>query len=190
VPSKTHQSRFAGFTLTEAAIVLGIVGLILVSVWVAVAAIYTNMRVSTTSSQLLQIVTNVRKLYAHQQYIEAAADQLSLAALGAIPRGMIDNPTAPLHVRDEWGGEVLFAKQDVLVPGDGFTISMDNIPREGCSQLVFRSTSAGHDVGLVSVAVGASAPILSAAMPIGIADANLACAGGVNNVVFTFLLRS
>lgn len=56
--------RCRGFTLTEAAIVLGIVGLILGAIWVAAASVYGNMRVKRGSEQLLTIAQNVRQLMA------------------------------------------------------------------------------------------------------------------------------
>jgi type II secretory pathway pseudopilin PulG len=58
----TRSLRRRGFTLTEAAIVLGIVGLILGAVWVAANSVYNNMRLRTANEQLLTIAQNVRNL--------------------------------------------------------------------------------------------------------------------------------
>lgn len=54
--------RRRGFTLTEAAIVLGIVGLILGAIWVAAGSVYGNLRMRQASESLLVITQNVRQL--------------------------------------------------------------------------------------------------------------------------------
>ncbi len=60
--SRARKTR--GFTLTEAAIVLGIVGLILGAIWVAAAAVYENMRTNRANEQILKVAQAVRSLYA------------------------------------------------------------------------------------------------------------------------------
>ena len=53
LPTQTtlRRQRRRGFTLTEIAIVLGIVGLILGAIWVAAAAVYNNLRVSHADTE-------------------------------------------------------------------------------------------------------------------------------------------
>src|SRR5580700_11353983 len=67
-----------GFTLTEIAIVLGIIGLILGALWVAAAAVYTNLRTSKTTTQLLTITQNLRALYATSASVDATADMTTI----------------------------------------------------------------------------------------------------------------
>ena len=55
--------RVRGFTLTEVAIVLGIVGIILGSIWIAAAAVYRNMRINRTYEQVLILSQNIRALF-------------------------------------------------------------------------------------------------------------------------------
>lgn len=59
-PAPTRRS---GFNLVEAAIVLGVVGLIIGGIWVAANAVNEQRRVSQTVSNILQIEQNVRRLF-------------------------------------------------------------------------------------------------------------------------------
>jgi prepilin-type N-terminal cleavage/methylation domain-containing protein len=52
-----------GFTLTEIAIVLGIVGIIIGAIWVAAAMLYENNRTNEASTEVLTIVNNWRSIY-------------------------------------------------------------------------------------------------------------------------------
>ena len=61
---QTRQANArAGFNLIEAAIVLGIVGLIVGGIWAAASSAYENMRQQTASKQLLSLVGNIRNYY-------------------------------------------------------------------------------------------------------------------------------
>ena len=53
-----------GFTLTELAIVLGIIGLILGAIWTAAAKVYQNQRVGKAVNEVLSVVGSVRAMYA------------------------------------------------------------------------------------------------------------------------------
>ncbi len=51
-----------GFNLVEAAIVLGVVGLVIGGIWVASASSRENERITRSTSQIMQIATNLRTL--------------------------------------------------------------------------------------------------------------------------------
>lgn len=53
-----------GFNLIEAAIVLGVVGLVIGGIWAAAASVQSNMRISKTSAGVLTVVENAKKLFA------------------------------------------------------------------------------------------------------------------------------
>src|SRR5882762_1552401 len=80
VGSASREQEKRGFTLTEIAIVLGIVGLILGAIWVAAAAVYSNLRTSKATTELLNIVQNVRALYATAGAVSPQADMAMSAA--------------------------------------------------------------------------------------------------------------
>ncbi len=53
-----------GFTLTEIAIVLGIIGLILGAIWIAASGVSSANQTRQATAEVTQILTNYRKLYA------------------------------------------------------------------------------------------------------------------------------
>ena len=69
--SRSNKPR--GFTLTELALVLSIVGLVLGGVWVAASALYENMRLNKASTHLITIVQNIRKSMATSPSFGGAA---------------------------------------------------------------------------------------------------------------------
>src|ERR1700733_11494350 len=64
--SQLHARRRGGFTLTEIALVFGVMGLVIVSIWWASAGVGQNVRLNQAADELQQINTNVRALYAGQ----------------------------------------------------------------------------------------------------------------------------
>ncbi|HAX92194.1 MAG TPA: hypothetical protein DCY07_08340 [Rhodospirillaceae bacterium] len=181
-----------GFTLTEAAIVLGIVGLILGAIWVAAAAVYNNMRVSTTTNQLLQMVQSIRSMHATQQTVDAAITAELVAQAGGIPSDMITRDAAGVvtDVTDVWGGQVNVSQG---ASTDSFMITFANVPQGPCSDILVRSTGPGRDTGLsIAGAGGGTATAAAGTFPIGVAAAvgfcNVTAAAG-NTLTFTFRLR-
>ena len=179
-----------GFTLTEAAIVLGIVGLILGAIWVAAAAVYNNLRVTTTSNQLLQIVQSIRSMHATQQTVDSAINALLVAKAGGIPKDMLDVPTNPTTVTDVWAGAVTIAAATSVVANDSFSVAFSRVPQGPCADLLVRNTGSGRDSGLIGAGNAASN---STTFPLGLSTAVTAC--GVtttsgNDVVFTFRLKT
>ena len=55
------------FTLTEIAIVLGIIGIILGAIWVAASAVYENNRTARASAQVQLIIGGFRSIYGNRR---------------------------------------------------------------------------------------------------------------------------
>ncbi len=182
---KANGSR--GFTLTEAAIVLGIVGLILGAIWSAAAAVYRNQRVSQTSNQVIQIVNAVRALHATSAVVDATTTMATLINAGVIPRDMVNGVTA----QNLWGGGVTFARAtcNAGAAGNCFTLTFAIVPREACIDLLARTAGPGRDTGLNAAGAGGAN---IGALPATVATASAICgaaAAGTTSVNFTFMLK-
>jgi len=191
----THQRiarQTRGFTLTEAAIVLGIVGLILGAIWVAAASVYANLRVKQTSEQLIQIAQAIRALHATNTTIPAATTMIQLARAGAIPKDMLNDATNPTIVTNIWGGVMTASdvRTTVGAAGDGFVITFPAVPQQACVDLAVRNSGQGRDAGLVGIA---NAAATTTAFPLSTADAIAICGNTTavgNTLAFTFRLRA
>jgi len=99
-----------GFTLTEIAIVLGIVGIVLGLIWVAASAVYKNYQVNTAVEELQTISNNISGLYATRSVTTTAyfADiTCFLVTAGVFPSKMISQPCIPgngyTYPQQPWG---------------------------------------------------------------------------------------
>ena len=166
VPATAQNKKKRGFTLTEIAIVLGIVGLILGAIWVAAAAVYTNLRTSKTSTQLLNIVQNVRAMYATSGVVDATADMTTLGAqttaaaktyinAGVFPADMLNGPAATADtVQNAWNGNVAVTSATGTTASDSFSVTFSNVPQQACITILTSTTGNGRDPGLFGVNVG------------------------------------
>jgi type II secretory pathway pseudopilin PulG len=204
--SKNQARPRRGFTLTEAAIVLGIVGLILGAIWVAAGAVYTNLRVNTTNRQMLAIAQAVRSLYSTQSTVETgvastnAAQQIYVKA-GVFPKDMLDNTLPDPNIRDSWGGQsAITASPDGGVAGAAFGVQFANVPQSACISLLVGNTGPGRDAGLTGVNIqtgdnamfadAATFSIAAGAFPITATTAQTQCSDAIHNtVMFIFRLR-
>src|ERR1700744_4410532 len=102
---RAHKARRRGFTLTEIAIVLGIVGLILGAIWVAAAAVYNNLRTSHANTEIIQVAQGVRTLMTTSNTVGAAGDLTgAMISAGLIPA---DSVTSPTTATGPWAGSTL-----------------------------------------------------------------------------------
>lgn len=88
---KTHRK---GFSLIEAAIVLGIVGLVIGGIWAAASAVQENLRLSTATRELIAMRSNIQKLYYRQDMSGASMD--SLLKAGVFPAEMVNGSNISL----------------------------------------------------------------------------------------------
>ncbi len=177
VQAVSNESR-RGFTLTEIAIVLGIVGLILGAIWVAAAAVYNNLRTSKATTELLNVVQNVRALYATSGVVDNQADMAMNAnaagpaqtyiQAGIFPADTLNNadPTQATRANDPWNGTIAVKAATLNTLNDSFTVGFDNVPQQACVNMLVSNVGQGRDPGMVGAGAGAAGNFPGGAAPI------------------------
>lgn len=191
---QTKSRIVRGFTLTEVAIVLGIVGLILGAVWVAAAAVYDNMRVKRTNEAILQVVQGVRSLYASGNstgVTTSGADMTAdLIAAGVVPQDMKTSATATTAV-NAWsstGGD--FQIQNGNAAGTSFALRFANLPQKACVNMLVSNSQQAQGTGLVGAGTSIGTGTTTIA-PISVGSATSTCTSATANTIFlTFALKT
>jgi len=149
IRNKFSQRR-RGFNLIEAAIVLGVVGLVIGGIWVAAAAVNANLRKSDASKGLIQIVQNTRSLYYGQSPTATADITSQLVSAKALPGDFI-NGTAG---RNPFNGSVT-----VSIAGASFDqidVLFDGVPLDACIDLTSKNTNISTGMGLTQLVIDAT----------------------------------
>ena len=191
-----------GFTLTEIAIVLGIIGMILGAIWTAASSVYNNQRISHANTSILQITQGVRTLYSEAPNMGNTASQdmtASLITAGALPMDII-NGTAAIG---PWASSAIKVLGGSVANDVSFTIEISNVPLKACISLISSIGGASRDTGLFGIATTtAAAPITTASAGTALtsssaqiavvtpAIATTACSAATNTVQFGFGLKS
>ncbi len=150
VEEKARVSKQAGFNLIEAAIVLGIVGLIVGGIWAAAASAYENMRQQAASKNLLSLAQNVRGFYAQNPADSIDTDVENLFSLGLLPADMVVGTAGAHTLRHQWGGAVTLS--DTSASGlASFSITFTKMNSEACRNFIMRNANAARGSGLLVV---------------------------------------
>ena len=123
-----------GFSLVEAAIVLGVVGLVIGGIWLAASAVQQNMRINRTVSGIAIIAQNYKNLFPGAMRTTV----LGLTTLDAYRMGLFDgadgfvfdvasNTLSTPHGKKSGGDQIIQTYSDgrirVYFPGDTNTVS-------------------------------------------------------------------
>ena len=139
----------AGFTLTEIAIVLAVVGAIVAAIWTAASVVSRNNQVNHAAQELHTIVQNVFSL---QQTYFSAADRANgnlttkFINAGAFPEEML-SPTVtnciagalPVNVINPWGGCLSIYNESLT--GSILRLSLYSVPEYACIALLLQMTN-------------------------------------------------
>jgi prepilin-type N-terminal cleavage/methylation domain-containing protein len=162
------QARLAqrkkGFTLTEIAIVLGIIGLILGAIWTAASGVYNSNRIGAANTELITIAQGTQSLYATQTSFGTPPVNLTpaVAAAGYSPSSM----TAPATgvISHPWNGNsgvpsgdglVFVTAQTLSVAGDAIAVTFANIPAGACVAMLTNASGAAGYYGYTNAKVAA-----------------------------------
>ena len=180
----------AGFTLTEVAIVLGILGIILAAVWLAANAVYSNQRLNKASTQILAIEGKLQTVFQNQNAFDTAATTASYITMGLFPADMVQSATV---VQNGWRGAVTIKPVTVgTIAGAGVEITYDGLPADECTQLILSLGGIGRQTNLIGIKggpAGSTYPETTTSFPVSAATAAGYCPTTSNAVTFTFSKR-
>ena len=155
LPASEHAAPRRGFTLTEIAIVLGIIGVILGAIWIAASTVYGNLRISKTISQLVRVSQATRALYAMTPtMVDAAGTDETTVFINAnvFPGDMINGAATA----NAWDSTVMVTAQTISQTGDAFGVEYNGVPTAPCISLLSATTGAGRDSGLYYASASAA----------------------------------
>src|ERR1700730_5162672 len=79
----------SGFTLSELAIVLGIIGMVLAGLWIAFSSVYFQLKYNRFLTDLALLVQNVKTLYGNQRTPSGVGQFDIENQLGLFPQGFV-----------------------------------------------------------------------------------------------------
>lgn len=165
IPAQASAKRQnKGFTLTEIAIVLGIMGLILGAIWVAASGVYANQRVNSANTAVMQIAQGVRALYATSSNMGnvAVSNQTNaLITANAVPRNLVSGSGATAFLAGPLPGG--FTAIEANGDGNGFVIVMSGASRSVCITLLTAVGGTSRDPGLTEASAVAATPFTTGA---------------------------
>jgi type II secretory pathway pseudopilin PulG len=162
-----------GFTLTELAIVVGILGMILGAIWLAAGSLYSTTKINKASQELQSILANMRTLYGAAQTLDTSITMtnsviggtLSGTGLAYIQAGIFPNDalntgninTATV-VNSPWAnGIIAIMPSGQVVAGDSMDITFTGLPKTDCVKFIKQSlTQTTMSDGLFYMWVGPS----------------------------------
>ena len=150
-----RTARLSAFTLTEVAIVLGVLGSVLIGIWAAFNSINENNQANRTYAIITEIVSNIRTTYNNQAPVNMPAANTRITSqlntLGIFPSDLVFNNTGNPDtdwVETTWGGRI----QMLLIPsagmygrGPGFMVDFFRLTVAQCIRLATNLTQNRND---------------------------------------------
>jgi prepilin-type N-terminal cleavage/methylation domain-containing protein len=187
-----YSYRCRGFTLTEIAIVLGIIGFILSAIWTAASRVYANYNLDKAATETLSIVHSFKSLYAFNRVAQEpnGTDITALAmSSGFFPPDMVQQGNTT-YALGPWGGSQVNVYSGAT--WNAITVAFWNIDQTTCNRLAdaIATGNAFPGDGLVWEGVNSTyrtLPPYGTDQPFTVSGVAAACASGGNiNVQVTY----
>jgi prepilin-type N-terminal cleavage/methylation domain-containing protein len=160
-----HRSdkRQKAFTLTEMAIVLAIIGLILGAVWIAAKSVFDSNKASQTAQDIIAIASNVRSTYLAANSFTAPNTgnmTATMVTAGIVPSDLIPPSGSAFPAMNAWNGEVRIT----LAPSGNarqFRVSFFKTPEDACIRIASQLANLGTtDAPIDFIANGGTAVLI------------------------------
>ena len=148
-----------GRSMIEMLGVLAIVGVLSVGGIAGYSKAMKKVRSEKTTSQVNELIMNIRNLYAHQtQGYKDISAQL-LININQVPIGMYDPENPTLGLRNAYGGKVIiFESKDISGGAHAFELYVTGLDKETC--VIMATLEWGYDPssGFEAMYIGTSEP--------------------------------
>jgi len=121
---KKTEAEKRGFSLTESAIVLGVIGIVVAAIWATASVVRARGRINDAVHIVTDIATNVRGSYTGFPGA-AAPDLAGQIGMGLYPMGALND--AGNATVNPWGGAFAIAFVGGATVGNGFAVEI-NLP--------------------------------------------------------------
>ena len=202
----SRRRKTAGFNLTELAIVLAVMGIILSALWGLVAVVRENMKREETAEQHTVIVDNIRSFFLGRAVIATPAGlggasdltHYLLAQSVLLPEMIRDRAAAVLRADHLWGAAAAdgsaLASGGLAVDDNGngaqqFRIEYRGLKRSSCIALASKLSGPASPTGLEGVFING----VAVNSPVSPEDAAVQCvdpAGISNRIDYVYRLRA
>ena len=146
-PDRKNDSEKGAITVAETLIALGIGAAIIGVVFAGIPAMISARNASTGLNGLMQIATVVRNTYGIRNNYTGLDTALSINLAGFPPHFVVAG--AAQH---PWGGAIEVS--DVAANPQRFTVTFENMPGDGCSQIVAATQDAADALTVDGTALG------------------------------------
>jgi type II secretory pathway pseudopilin PulG len=189
--SATTPRRKRGFSLMEAAVVLGVVGLVIGGIWGVAASVRASMQSNQLHQQTLNLVSSIRDYYANRPLpAVAGAITSTLSGKGIFPEEMCPancvsaaSPSSPPPL-NAYGGTTTVTIPNPATYSNQFSVTYLSVDKKGCMELGMKLSARAPEIGLVSFAAGGGT---RTTFPIPLATLKGDCPG--SNITLYFKIR-
>jgi type II secretory pathway pseudopilin PulG len=137
-PFQAYKKR--GFTLTEIGIVLGVVGLVLASIWGAMAHVSASNKAQEAVGQIQTILSGYQTMFVDHA-VDSGSGQVDITAMGTNANIFPNEMVKTGAVLNPWGGTVTIWGDQA---NDGIIISYYGIPSSACVALASSEATAAN----------------------------------------------
>jgi len=185
-----------GFTLTEMAILFGVVGLVLGGVWVAAAHVWHEARTKTAIEEMVTVVQNMRDYFGTMGSLEIApvgncTNFMDNDDRKLVPVRMRKNPSmAGSGFVHALGGDF-----QILCPDNySFSIRLQSVSRDSCIKFLTTFPLLSPAMGVKEILTnGTSRKIINVSSvsntPITLSEATMWCGDAANNNEVRFVFK-
>ena len=210
---KKGVNRCSGFSLTEVAIVLGILSIVLAGVWSVASDVLRASKVAEIQNQILLVVSNIRNHYTPMGKVVGCVLNYSFTAviddddIRLIPIEMRSEHNTEGRAINHAAGHLTGASTDgsfrvscLDVNGSKLQVHLRGLDKEMCVSLLHNFPVLSSSIGVVNMGAGGGSTTVDArnisapgttTLPLPLATASSWCNSLTNNgVYFDFVLRN